>query len=380
MTPFFSVVIATFCRKELLLEAVQSVFAQTDSDFELIVSDDHSADETLEALRSIDDPRLKVVQPPKHVKATENWEFARSQATGTYLVFLSDVDALAPSMLKEVRSAIGTTGAEMVFTAFAEYLDKDFPGSGDLKSETLLIPSGRSRRVMKIRSIEYLSTLYSLRPYFAPRPTSYVVKRSLVESVARTFGGSFCRSQEMEFFCWPAAISVAKNALFLDEPLAIVRRTTRASFEKTTDETMSPERLEHIHHAWETDLINLPVRAHLVLSAMAEGIWMARSLDSSGRLRRFEEDHQTYAAQIAPLLAGQEKSGIDVSRELRELETFRASLGEPSRKLQALRILGKVSQQEIHARRRAKGYQRAISVDCKPDGKPKNITEALGLL
>ena len=62
--PRVSIVIPTFNRKRLLAEAIASVLAQGEQDFELIVVDDGSTDGTAEdlATRHADEPRLRVVR------------------------------------------------------------------------------------------------------------------------------------------------------------------------------------------------------------------------------------------------------------------------------------------------------------------------------
>src|SRR5262249_22028635 len=59
--PAVSVVLPTYNRAHLLEPSVESVRAQTGVDFEIIVVDDGSTDDTLARLARIDDPRLRVV-------------------------------------------------------------------------------------------------------------------------------------------------------------------------------------------------------------------------------------------------------------------------------------------------------------------------------
>ncbi len=53
-------------------EAVRSVLRQSYRDFELLVVDDASTDETLEVVRGIDDPRIRVASFPNNVGLSEN--------------------------------------------------------------------------------------------------------------------------------------------------------------------------------------------------------------------------------------------------------------------------------------------------------------------
>ena len=60
--PLVSVIVPTFNRSRYLPAALDSVFAQTFTDFELIVVDDGSTDETAAMLGGISDRRLRVVR------------------------------------------------------------------------------------------------------------------------------------------------------------------------------------------------------------------------------------------------------------------------------------------------------------------------------
>lgn len=60
--PLVSVVIPTYNRSNTILASVNSVLNQTYKNIELIVVDDCSTDDTLDKLKKIDDPRLKIIR------------------------------------------------------------------------------------------------------------------------------------------------------------------------------------------------------------------------------------------------------------------------------------------------------------------------------
>ena len=62
--PLVSVVVPTFDRREVLPRALDSILAQTFSDWELIVVDDGSTDNGAECVEALDDPRVRVVRQP----------------------------------------------------------------------------------------------------------------------------------------------------------------------------------------------------------------------------------------------------------------------------------------------------------------------------
>jgi glycosyltransferase involved in cell wall biosynthesis len=95
--PLVSVVIPTHNRWPMIAEAVQSVLTQTFGDFELIVVDDGSIDNTARLLSSCDS-RLQVLsQPHTGVAAARNAGVARSR--GKYIAFLDSDDLWSPAKL-----------------------------------------------------------------------------------------------------------------------------------------------------------------------------------------------------------------------------------------------------------------------------------------
>ncbi len=100
----FSVIIPTYNRAALLSEALDSVFAQRFTDFEVIVADDGSTDGTSEVLRSYGD-RIRVVkQANRGPGAARN--LAATDARGHYLAFLDSDDRWFPWTLDVYASVV----------------------------------------------------------------------------------------------------------------------------------------------------------------------------------------------------------------------------------------------------------------------------------
>jgi glycosyltransferase involved in cell wall biosynthesis len=92
--PFFSIVIPTYNRAHIIRDAIEAVLLQTFSDFELIISDDGSTDNTEEIITPLlKDSRIKYIkQINKGVCAARN--FGAQHAKGKYLVFLDSDDTI----------------------------------------------------------------------------------------------------------------------------------------------------------------------------------------------------------------------------------------------------------------------------------------------
>jgi glycosyltransferase involved in cell wall biosynthesis len=98
MPPLVSVIIPTYNRSSLLLEAVDSVFKQTFQDFELIVIDDGSIDGTAKALEPYQDRFVSCFQNNQGVSAARNRGIRK--AGGQWIAFLDSDDLWLPEKLE----------------------------------------------------------------------------------------------------------------------------------------------------------------------------------------------------------------------------------------------------------------------------------------
>lgn len=102
--PLFSVIIATYNRASLLSRALQSVFAQTFVDYEVIVVDDGSIDDTDQVLAAYAGRIKSLRQPNQGPGRARN--YALSEAAGTYVTFLDSDDLLLPWALATYKEVI----------------------------------------------------------------------------------------------------------------------------------------------------------------------------------------------------------------------------------------------------------------------------------
>lgn len=96
--PTVSVITPTYNRAHLIRESIESVLKQTYTDFEHIVVDDGSTDDTAAVIQSIHDPRLHYIKRPNGgVSAARNTGLAA--ATGEWVAFLDSDDLYLPERL-----------------------------------------------------------------------------------------------------------------------------------------------------------------------------------------------------------------------------------------------------------------------------------------
>jgi len=114
-TPFFSVVIPTYNCLDLLKRALESVFSQTYQDFEIIVIDNSSNDETQNFLFNIDDSRIQTIIVQNNGVIAHSRNKGIENAKGSWIAFLDSDDTWKPEKLHTVTEVIGQNSDTILF-------------------------------------------------------------------------------------------------------------------------------------------------------------------------------------------------------------------------------------------------------------------------
>lgn len=99
--PKVSVVIPTYNRANLLSRTVQSVLAQTFADYEIIIIDDCSKDNTQTVISKFDDLRIRPIRHDRNKGASAARNTGIRNAWGEYIAFLDDDDEWLPTNLED---------------------------------------------------------------------------------------------------------------------------------------------------------------------------------------------------------------------------------------------------------------------------------------
>jgi glycosyltransferase involved in cell wall biosynthesis len=135
--PTFTIVVPAYNAASTIAPALRSVFAQTRGDFQLVVVDDGSTDETADRIRPFEaDSRLEVVrQPNRGLAAARNTAIDRAQ--GRFVSMLDSDDLWLPRYLE----------------VMGETLDRD-PEAGFAYTDAWLLDDAR-RRIQRASAMAY---------------------------------------------------------------------------------------------------------------------------------------------------------------------------------------------------------------------------------
>ena len=106
--PILSIFIATYNRKEILLDKIRSLLDIKSDDFNVLVLDDMSTDGTVDALKNIDDSRIRVIRNKERNGTMkdgvmQNWYRLLEMCDGQFAFHLNDRDLIDTCLLYTSR-------------------------------------------------------------------------------------------------------------------------------------------------------------------------------------------------------------------------------------------------------------------------------------
>lgn len=105
-----SVCIPVYNGSATILETIQSILGQSFQDFELVIVDNASTDNTVELIQSIKDERIKLYRNKENIGGGGNIEECRQKATGDIIFYICADDLADIDALKKVCDAFSISG------------------------------------------------------------------------------------------------------------------------------------------------------------------------------------------------------------------------------------------------------------------------------
>ena len=122
MAPFFSIIVPSYNRATIITPTLEAILRQEYADFELIVVDDGSRDNTAEVVAWLQDPRIRYFHKQNGERGAAR-NYGAQQSRGQYLNFFDSDDEMYPNHLRVVKEFLDENGLiEVVHTGY-ERLD-----------------------------------------------------------------------------------------------------------------------------------------------------------------------------------------------------------------------------------------------------------------
>ncbi len=200
--PTVSVIINTYNSSRFLLRAIDSVLAQTYRNFELIVVDDGSTDDTREAVAPYRDRLTYIYQENKKYSAAKNTGIRAS--SGEYIAFMDSDDLWMPEKLERQVAVLDEHPEAVLTYCQAIYIDPD-DRQIQFRGKTYCNPEGDRLVIADMRKELFMTTVV------APGSTM-LVRRWAVEK-AGLFDEAHVHGED-----WELWLRIAPFGLFAYSP------------------------------------------------------------------------------------------------------------------------------------------------------------------
>jgi glycosyltransferase involved in cell wall biosynthesis len=213
-----SVCIATYNGEKYILKQLESILVQLDDYAEVIISDDSSTDNTVNIIRGLNDPRIKLFEGNSFRNPINNFEFCISKANGE-IIFLSDQDDWwLSNKVNKIISAFKYNPLTMLVSSDAKIVnDNDTIIHNNYYRNDFKFTSGIFKNIIKNRFVGCTLAFRSvMKDKILPFPSNIPMHDIWIGVICKLYG----------------------QVTFIDEPLISYRRHS-ANFTRSTHSRIS---------------------------------------------------------------------------------------------------------------------------------------------
>lgn len=127
MMELVSIIMPTYNCGRFIAESINTVLAQTYTNWELVIADDCSTDNTAEVIASFKDPRIHYLRNEHNSGAAVTRNIALREAKGRYIAFLDSDDLWLPEKLEKQVAFMEQNGYAFTYTNYQEIDDNSQP-------------------------------------------------------------------------------------------------------------------------------------------------------------------------------------------------------------------------------------------------------------
>lgn len=124
-SPIISVILPVYNCEKYVYEAVQSILNQTYTDFELLIIDDCSTDQTVSIIKSFSDARIHLIIKEKNSGYTDSLNYAITIAKGKYIARMDGDDISLPNRFQKQIEAMNANEEVILCGTGIQIIDSD---------------------------------------------------------------------------------------------------------------------------------------------------------------------------------------------------------------------------------------------------------------
>lgn len=222
--PKFTVIIPQKDRAEYLIHTLRTCMIQDYPNFEIIVGDDCSEDNTVEIVRDLQkkDPRIKLIAHDHHVGMRMNFELALAEVKEGYVMALGGDDGLVPGCIWRMYEIIAETSCQLLTWRTPSFNYPQTPGDSCMLS--VCRESFKGYKV--VRSEDFLNSISKSLYYLVDECPMFYIKGvasiDLVNRVkSRTPDHSFYYCPTPDGFSGVVLAGEIETYIYTNEPLSI---------------------------------------------------------------------------------------------------------------------------------------------------------------
>ncbi|MDD2523563.1 MAG: glycosyltransferase family 2 protein [Endomicrobiaceae bacterium] len=175
--PFFSIIIPLYNKENYIIRTITSVLNQTFQDFEIIIINDGSTDNSLQIAKKIIDPRIKIFNQ-KNLGVNNARNAGIKKSKGLFIAFLDSDDAFTPTFLETIYNL---TINHKNFSFFATAFKRVY------KDNSRIDTKYGTKKVCIVK--DFLTQIAKTGKFFI-HISSVVVKRTVFDDVGYFFSRS----------------------------------------------------------------------------------------------------------------------------------------------------------------------------------------------
>jgi glycosyltransferase involved in cell wall biosynthesis len=226
--PLLSLIIPTRERADTLGFTLATALLQTSSsrDYEVIVSDNLSADQTRQVTEGLGDPRVRYINTGQRLSMCDNYEYGLSHARGDYVLIIGDDDAVVPGAIDALLTLLRAQQQPQIYRwPLHTY---DWPVRDQPARVAYLAPSYAQRTIDLKQIALFVVRNGGWKYYELPSPYHAAIPRGLLDGIRSRTGRVF-HSTQPDVFTAMALPALADRAIDVGFSISFNGRSSRSN-------------------------------------------------------------------------------------------------------------------------------------------------------